>query len=463
MKTNNDFSSHKHYFLVGIGGAGMSAIALVLKGMGYSVRGSDMKDSRYTAMLRKEGLEVLIGHERDNIKGSDIVIYSTAIPADNPELAEAGAKGVPVYSRSDILSWIINMKKGIAIAGTHGKTTTTSMVSMVLRGLDLDPTIVVGGELNELGSNAINGDSEYVVAEACESDGSFLKYRPFMGIVTNIEEDHFDHYSSMDELKESFIKFMSNIKTDGWLIINSDETDPADIPERKDLNILPFGLSQSNDIFASDIKYNGLGSEFELNAGKKVIKVRLNVPGLHNIKNSLAAFAVCSALGADLEKAAEVLQRFTGVKRRFDRRGEKRGALVFDDYAHHPSEVKATLEAAFNNKGKGRILAVFQPHRYSRLAHLNGEFGGSFHKSDILIITDVYGAGEQPVPGVNGKMLVDSIIDNDYKNKIAYIPRLSDIPEYLDNQLKQGDLLLMMGAGDITRVTDELFKNKTDN
>jgi UDP-N-acetylmuramate--alanine ligase len=463
LKTDNDFSSYKDYFLVGIGGAGMSAIALVLKGMGFSVRGSDIKDSRYTAMLQKEGLEVLIGHNKENIKGSDIVIYSTAIPADNQELTEARERGIPVYSRSDILSWIINMKKGIAIAGTHGKTTTTSMISMVFKDLGFDPTIVVGGELNELGSNAINGNSEYVVAEACESDGSFLKYTPFMGIVTNIEEDHFDHYTDMKELRESFMKFMSNIKKGGWLVVNGDETDPGDIPEGKDLNILTFGLAENNDIYASNIRFCGLGSEFQLNAGKKVIKVKLGVPGLHNIKNSLAAFAASSALGADLEKAASVLKAFTGVKRRFDKRGKKKGAVVFDDYAHHPSEVRATLEAAFNNKKKGRIVAVFQPHRYSRLVHLNDEFGGSFHKSDILILTDVYGAGEQPVPGVNGKMLVDSVIENDYKNKIAYIPRLSDIPEYIDSQLKAGDILLLMGAGDITRVTDELFKDKKDN
>jgi len=441
----------------------MSAIALVLRGMGYDVRGSDIKDSRYTAMLRKEGIQVYIGHKGKSIQGSDAVVYSTAIPAGNPELAQAKARKIPCFSRSDVLSWIINMKKGIAIAGTHGKTTTTSMISMMLRGLDLDPTIVVGGELNELGSNAINGSSEYVVAEACESDGSFLKYRPYMGIVTNIEEDHFDHYTDMAEIRESFTRFMANIKKGGCLIINGDETDPADIPARKDLKVLTFGIARDNDIYASCIRYCGLGSEYTLNTGKNVIQVRLNVPGLHNIKNSLAAFAACSALGADLEKAAGIILGFTGVKRRFDKRGEKGGAMVFDDYAHHPSEVKATLEAASNNKKEGRIVAVFQPHRYSRLAHLGKEFGSSFHNSDILVITDVYGAGEQPVPGVNGKMLVDSVIENDYRNRIAYIPRLSDIPAYLDSQLRQGDILLLMGAGDITRVTDELFKHQTDN
>ena len=463
MRTYNDFGSYKKYFLIGIGGAGMSAIALVLKGMGYSVKGSDMKESRYTLMLQKESIEIIIGHSHQNMKNADVVVYSTAIPAENPELVQAIKKGIPAFSRSDVLSWILNLKKGIAIAGTHGKTTTTSMISMLFRELGLDPTIVVGGELNELGSNAINGKSEYVVAEACESDGSFLKYRPFIGIVTNIEEDHFDHYNDMDELKDSFTRFMSNIKKGGWLIINGDEIDPGEIPERNDINIISFGLSKKNYVFASNIKHTSLGSEYRLKVGKEKLKVKLSVPGLHNIKNSLAALATCTALGVDIRKAVQMLKGFTGVKRRFERRGKKNGAIVFDDYAHHPSEVKATLEAAFSNKQTGRIIAVFQPHRYSRLVHLSKEFGGAFHQSDIVIITDVYGAGEKPVPGITGKMLVDSIIDDEYKNKIAYIPRLSDITEYLESQLKSGDILMLMGAGDITRVTDELFNDKTDN
>ncbi|MCD4669432.1 MAG: UDP-N-acetylmuramate--L-alanine ligase, partial [Actinomycetia bacterium] len=353
MGKAGDFTKYKDYFLVGIGGAGMSAIALVLKEMGYNVRGSDIKKSRYTALLRKEGLEIMMGHDRRNIKGSDIVIYSTAILGDNPEIEEARSRKIPLYSRSDILSWILNTRKGIAIAGTHGKTTATSMVSMMLRGLDLDPTIIVGGELNELGSNAINGNSEYVIAEACESDGSFLKYRPFISIITNIEEDHFDYYKDMDELEKSFKQFMSNTKKNGWLIINGDEIDINGIPDREDLNIITFGLADHNDIFADNIEYNDFGSGFELDAkenGRRKIAVQLNVPGLHNIKNSLAAFGVCAALGLDLEKSAGLLRNFTGVKRRFEKRGEKNGALVFDDYAHHPSEVKATLEAASTDK-----------------------------------------------------------------------------------------------------------------
>ncbi len=460
MDNKKDFSENKKYFLVGIGGAGMSAIALVLKGMGYDVRGSDIKKSRYTGSLEKEGIEILIGHSRKNIGGSDAVVYSAAIPANNPELEEARSKGMPVYERSDILSWLLNRGKGIAVAGTHGKTTTTSMVSMILRGLGTDPTIIVGGELNELGSNAINGKGDYVIAEACESDGSFIKYRPFISVVTNIEKDHLDYYRDMDELNDSFFQFMSNTRKDGFIIVNGDEVDLAGLLGKKDRNIITFGLSCKNDIYADNIIYNDLGSSFELNTGgKEKFKVKLSVPGLHNIKNSLAALSVCSALDLEVDKAKEVLKYFTGVKRRFEKRGEKNGTSIFDDYAHHPSEIRATLEAAAVSMGKRRIVTVYQPHRYSRLAKLKEDFSRAFNISDVLIITDVYGAGEQPLPGVNGKMLIDSILENGYSNRVIYIPKLVDIPGYLEQELRPGDILLLLGAGDITRVTDEILKN----
>ena len=473
MTLDYDFDKYTNYFLVGIGGAGMSAIALVLKGMGCKVTGSDIKESRYTTSLKKEGIKIYMGHNAMNIADTDIVVYSAAIPENNVEILEARLKNIPVHSRADILSWILNKNKGIAIAGTHGKTTTTSMVSMMLRGMDMDPTIIVGGELNELGSNAIYGKSDIVIAEACESDGSFLKYNPFISVVTNIEEDHFDYYNDMDELKKSFFKFISNTREEGWIIINGDEIDKSRIEDMGKKNIITFGLDKGNDITASNIRYSNLGSYYDLNiekemdnkkndhpgpGNKEIFQVHLNVPGLHNIKNSLAAFCVCYAIGLDPVKAAEVLKYFTGVKRRFEKRGEKKGAIVFDDYAHHPSEVKATLEAASEEKME-RIITVFQPHRYSRLAHLKNEFSLCFDEADILIITEVYGSGEQPIPGINGKFLIDSLIENGFSGKIAYIPGLLDIAEYLNNKMKQGDIVLLMGAGDITRVSDELFRN----
>ncbi|MGM0365762.1 MAG: UDP-N-acetylmuramate--L-alanine ligase [Actinomycetota bacterium] len=449
--------NRKKYFLIGIGGAGMSAIALVLKGMDNEVAGSDIKKSRYTAILENEGIEVFAGHHPSNLGDSEVVVYSAAIPHDNVELAEARERGLKIMGRSDILAQILNSKKGIAISGTHGKTTTTSMVSLLLRGLGLDPTIIIGGELNELGSNARCGQSEYVVAEACESDGSFLKYKPFISVITNIEDDHMDYYKDYGNLEKSFLKFMENTDSNGSVIINGDEVDLTASTGKKQLR---YGFGAGNDLYARDISYANFGSTYTLvvKGGKdKELRVRLNVPGKHNVKNSLAALSVCYCLGLDMEKAVELMQFFTGVKRRFEKKGEKRGALIFDDYAHHPSEVRATLTAAAQEK-KNRVITVFQPHRYSRLSNLLGKFGNCFSESDVLIVTDVYGAGEHPLPGINGKAIIDELAEEGFDKRLIYIPKLNDVSRYLEFNIKKDDMVLLMGAGDITRVTEELLK-----
>jgi len=459
----HNLGKYENFFLVGIGGAGMSAIAVVLKGMGFNVSGSDIKQSRYVDILRHEGIKVYIGHDEKNIENADVVVYSTAIPGNNIEIKTAKQRNIPICSRSDILAWILNRKKGIAVTGTHGKTTTTSMVSLIFRGLGLDPTIIIGGELNELGSNARYGKGDYVVAEACESDGSFLKYKPFVSVVTNIEEDHLDFYNDYENLKKSFIKFLMNTKPGGLVIINGDEINLDEIKKSdNNLNIIHYGISSKNDIYAEDIQFSSLSSIYNLVIREKgkigKIRVELNVPGAHNIKNSLAALAVCYGIGLDIKKAVEILKFFTGVKRRFEKRGEKKGALIFDDYAHHPTEVKATLEAAVIEK-KERIITIFQPHRYTRLKNLYNKFDKCFANSDILIITDVYGAGEQPLPGVTGKLLLDSLIDSGFRKKIVYIPRLKDVNRYLEENMRENDMILIMGAGDVTRVTEELLKS----
>ena len=451
----------KRVFLVGIGGAGMSAIAQVLHGMGFEVSGSDIKESRYTNVLKSEDIKICIGHARENIKGADVVVYSAAIPDSNIEMIAAREDKIPVLARSDILAWILNKRKGIAISGTHGKTTTTSMVSLIFRGLGLDPIIMVGGELNELGSNARYGKGEYAIAEADESDGSFLKYKPFISVVTNIEGDHFDFYKDIDEIKQCFIRFIANTEPEGFVIMNGDEACLRDISKLSGKKVIYYGINPENHIYAENIKFSNFTSSYTLVTGKgskaKKLKITLNVPGVYNVKNSLAALAVCYGLNLDMEKAADILKFFTGVKRRFEKRGEKKGALIFDDYAHHPSEVKATLGAAAEEKNK-RIIVVFQPHRYSRLASMKDKFNGCFDEGDILIITDVYGSGEQPIPGITGKILIDNLIEGGFKGKIIYIPMLHDVTEYLELNMKQNDLILLMGAGDITRVTDEILK-----
>ena len=459
---SNCFKDYKSYFLVGTGGAGMSAIAIVLKGMGYKVSGSDIKESRYVNLLRNEGIKIYIGHRKENIVGFDAVVYSTAIPRDNIEILAAKEKNIPIFSRSDILASILNSRKAIAVTGTHGKTTTTSMISLIFRGLDLDPTIIIGGELNELGSNARFGEGDYVIAEACESDGSFLKYKPFVGVITNIEEEHLDYYKSFENLSRSFIKFVENTKTGGLVVINGDEVKLNDIIGRKDRKIICYGIGKKNDIYAENIKISNFTSSYSLiikkGNKKKKIDVKLNVPGIYNIKNSLAALAVCYGMEMNMEKAVEILKFFTGIKRRFEKRGEKNGALIFDDYAHHPTEIKVTLEAAKAEK-RDRIITIFQPHRYTRLQNLYNKFNDCFNYSDIVVITDVYGAGEQPLPGITGKLLLNNLIDGGFKNRIVYIPRLQDICKYLELNMRENDIVLLMGAGDITRVTEELLKN----
>jgi UDP-N-acetylmuramate--alanine ligase len=379
---HNDLEKHKKYFLVGIGGAGMSAIAVVLKGLGFEVSGSDIKESRYTNVLRNENIKVYIGHSRENIKDADAVVYSTAIPQDNVEIAASKEKNIAVYSRSDILAWILNSNIGIAVAGTHGKTTTTSMISLIMRSLNLDPTIIIGGELNELGSNARFGNGDYVIAEACESDGSFLKYKPFVSVVNNIEEDHLDYYKSYENLKKSFVEFIKNTKPGGLIVLNGDEVKlPPGFTKPSNVRIIRYGLDSKNDVCAENVKFSNFTSSYTLivkeNKKFKKIKVKLNVPGTHNVKNSLAALAVCCGIGLDVSEAARVLRLFTGVKRRFEKRGERNGAMMFDDYAHHPSEVKVTLQAAFTEK-KERIISVFQPHRYTRLKSLHNNPRGDW-------------------------------------------------------------------------------------
>jgi UDP-N-acetylmuramate--alanine ligase len=461
---DSGLNRYKDYFLTGIGGAGMSAIAIVLKGMGFNVSGSDLKESRYTNLLKNEGIGVFIGHEAKNLKNAGAVIYSTAISPSNVELIEAKKRGLPIFTRGEVLSWILNSRKGIAITGTHGKTTTTSMISLIFRGLDLDPTIIIGGELNELGSNARFGNGDYIVAEACESDGTFLKYKPFVSVITNIEEDHMDYWKDFELLKRSFREFLSNTKTGGFIVIDGDEIGLDFAGVTVSQPVFTYGINCSNDIYAEDITFSNFGSSFCLviknkeNNEIKKYDVRLNVPGMHNVKNSLAALAVCSGLKLDIEKAANILQYFTGAKRRFEKRGVKFGAVIYDDYAHHPTEIKATLDAAVFEK-KGRIISVFQPHRYSRLMNMHNKFNACFKNADILVITDVFGSGEQPIPGVTGKLLVDSLTEDGFAGRLAYIPKLPDVSDYLSRNIKNDDIVLIMGAGDITRVTEDLLKS----
>ncbi|NPV60271.1 MAG: UDP-N-acetylmuramate--L-alanine ligase [Actinobacteria bacterium] len=441
---------------IGIGGAGMSAIAVVLLARGLQVSGSDLKESRNTRRLRQMGARVFIGHRPENVEGADVVVVSSAIPERNVELARAREKGITVMPRAAMLGEIMEGGKGIAVAGTHGKTTTTSMLAMILREAGLDPTYVVGGELNDVGSNAHAGQGEYVVAEADESDGSFLLLKPWAAVITNIEEDHLDYFADHEAILEHFRRFASLLPPAGILVVNGDDPGSASVADGARARRVTFGAGEGNDYRYADVRLLKGGVEFTLRApGGTSKEVSLRVPGRHNALNATAALALALSMGVDLEKAVRALEAFGGVKRRFQEMGVVAGVRLVDDYAHHPSEVLATLEAA-RNEGADRVVCIFQPHRYSRTECLWEEFGKALGLADLVIVTDVYSAGEEPRPGVNGKLIVNAILDHDPRRQVVYLPQRSTLGDGAARFVRPGDLVLTMGAGDVSQCAAEI-------
>ncbi len=447
----------KKIHFIGIGGAGMSAIARVLLEMGYEVSGSDIKESRFILSLREKGVKIKIGHQEENIFSADIVVYSSAIPQNNCELQKARRDNIIVLPRAKMLALLGEGKKTIAVAGTHGKTTTTSMISFMFKQLGLDPTFLIGGELNDIGSNASYGKGDFFIAEADESDGSFLFLKPYIAVVTNIEADHLDYYKSFSQIEEHFVQFLNNLLPQGAGIICGDDFASKAILKKIKKRYLRYGIGEENDFYAQEIELKRWGSIFQFFAkGKKVGRVTLKVPGLHNICNSLAALAAGSFLDLNFSDMAESLAQFSGVQRRFENKGSFNGILVVDDYAHHPSEVKATLKAAQNGDWE-RIICVFQPHRYSRTKFLGKDFAHSFEEADWVILTDVYSAGEEPIPGVSGKVILDALLTAFPQKKVAYFPRIHEIKKFLTFISRPGDLILTLGAGDITLLGEDFL------
>jgi UDP-N-acetylmuramate--alanine ligase len=440
--------------MIGIGGAGMSGIAEVLKNRGHTVTGSDLKESPYTRRLRQVGITVYIGHAAHQVGDADQVVISTAIPKTNPELLEARRRSIPVMPRAAALASILEGACGIAVAGTHGKTTTTSMTTHVLNALGEDPTALVGGELNDIGSNVVFGREDLIVAEADESDRSFLQLRPRAAIVTNVEFDHPDFYASLDDVVETFSKFIASLPADGHLVICADDSSCPHLVAEAPCQATTYG------IFAGDLTAEILTSNSYVLSedGAERGMVELGVYGRHNVLNSLAAAGVARWLGHDAYQAARTLRDFGGVRRRFQVKGERSEVRVVDDYAHHPTELSATLDAARATMHYGgRILAVFQPHRYSRTRKLYREFGEAFASADAVLVTEVYGAGEMPQPGVNGKLIVDAICETRNHPDVYYIPQQDDVPRILHDVSERGDVVLTLGAGDISRTGEELL------
>jgi UDP-N-acetylmuramate--alanine ligase len=439
---------------VGIGGAGMSAIAKVLVERGADVSGSDLKRSSVATVLEAMGVRLAIGHHAANLADAELVIASAAIPDGNVELIAAREKDVPIISRGDALERVLHGSRAVIVAGTHGKTTTTSMIVSALHHCGIDPTYLVGGGLNESGTNARAGRDDLSVAESDESDGSFLLLHPHVAVVTNIELDHVDHWSSLEELRGAFESFLAQTAEDGAAVLPANEEDLVQRARSDGRVVLTFG--DEGDIWAEDVEFEGTGASFVLHAPAGSAEVRLAVPGDHNVANALAAAGACLAAGAPLELVARGLGRYRGVERRFQRKGSLRGVTIVDDYAHHPTEIRSTLAAARRGEWR-RIVATFQPHRYSRTLALAGGFGSAFGDADRVIVTDVYGAGEQPMPGVSGKLVSDAVCASLPGRPVAYMPHREELVGYLENILKPGDLLLTMGAGDVTSLGEELL------
>lgn len=442
---------------IGVGGAGMSGIALVLHERGLEVTGSDLKESGYTRLLRDAGISVSIGHAAENLGDPEVVVVSSAIPDSNPELAAAVERGIPVWPRAKMLAEAAGDLRTIAVAGTHGKTTTSSMTVCVLRGAGSDPTFLIGGELNDVGSNASRGSSDLYVVEADESDGSFLHLCPELAVVTNVEADHLDHYGTFDRVVDTFSEFFGRVPSHGTLVVCADDELLVALARNSGLRVVTYGLDGSADLRCQGYRAEGTGGAFEVQVnGDLCCDVTLRVPGIHNAVNATGALAAAWTLGLDVAAGAKALGSFGGVRRRFDTVGVVKGVTVVDDYAHHPTEIRATLGAA---EGRfGRIWSIFQPHRYSRTAALGDEFAGCFEGADKVVVMDVYSAGETPIPGVSGKTIVDAVLHSHPRTDMAYFPHRFDVAPYLASRVREGDLVLTLGAGDITDLGSEIVR-----
>jgi UDP-N-acetylmuramate--alanine ligase len=438
---------------VGIGGSGMSGIAEVLVNLGYHVSGSDLQTSDATRRLKRLGAKIFRGHKADHVAAADVVVVSSAVRPENPELVEARRLKIPAIPRAEMLAEIMRMKYGVAVAGAHGKTSTTAMIAVVLTAGGLDPTVVIGGRVKALRSGAKLGGGEFMVAEADESDGSFLKMKPTIAVVTNIDREHLDHYRGLGEIQDAFVQFLSRIPFYGAAVVCLDEPNLRAILPRVDRRVVTYGLSSDADLVATDVAFDGFGSAFVARwRGQKLGAIRLPVPGRHSVYNALAAVATGLELDIPFAKIARALTRFQGVDRRFQRKGEAFGATVIDDYGHHPTEIHATLAAAREGFG-ARTVVVFQPHRYSRTRALLEEFGRAFVLADRVIVTSVYAAGEAPLPDVDGAAVADALVRHGHP-AVSYEPRLDKIPNRLKALVLPGDLVITLGAGDIWKVGD---------
>ncbi|HEV3253584.1 MAG TPA: UDP-N-acetylmuramate--L-alanine ligase [Candidatus Acidoferrales bacterium] len=450
------FHNFQRIHLVGIGGSGMSGIAEVLLTLGYVVSGSDLKPTPVTQRLHNLGATIFEGHRAEQVHGSQVVVVSSAVRPNNPEIAEAHHLKIPVIPRAEMLAELMRVKKGIAIAGAHGKTTTTSMVAAVLAAAGLDPTFVVGGRVNHAGSGARVGQGDYMVVEADESDRTFLLLAPVVAVITTIDREHLDHYHSLEEIQETFLQFANRVPFYGVVVLCLDEPNVQAILPGVKRPVLTYGTSSQADLVISDVKHEGLGSEFRLTYRGEDLGLfhLMSPPGLHNVRNAAAAAAVGLYLNLPAELIRTGLQEFAGVGRRFEIKGKFSDVTLVDDYGHHPAEIRATLDAA-RGCGFRRLLVLFQPHRYTRTQHLWDDFCRAFNQADILVLTEIYAAGEAPIEGISGERLADAIRAAGHKN-VMFSSTVQAGIEHILREARPGDAVLAIGAGSVGRALDQL-------
>ncbi len=442
--------------MIGIGGTGMNGIAEVLLNRGYKVSGSDMSENQATRRLKKLGAHISIGHKTDQVEGADVVVTSSAIDETNVEVMEAKRQKIPIIPRAEMLAELMRMKNGIAVAGSHGKTSTTSMIAQVLETAGLDPTIIVGGRLNTIGAHAKLGEGDFIVAEADESDRSFLYLSPFIAVLTNLDEEHLDQYKNVEEIKNTFVNFAKKVPFYCPVVLCLDDANLQSLIPMLERRIITYGFSAQADIYARDSVFKKFSSTSTLYyKGEKIGLLKLNVPGTHSILNAMATVAVGIDLDIPIGSILEALEKYSGIGRRFELKTTINDIMIIEDYAHHPTEIKTTLEAA-QNGWERRIVAIFQPHRYSRLHFLMKEFATAFNQADILIITEIYPAGEKPIPGVTGKILYKEIQEFGHKH-IHFEAEMKNIPSLVKELVKPKDLILIMGAGSINSIIPEII------
>ena len=452
------FLKKYHIHFVGIGGIGMSGIAELLLNLGYKVSGSDTSSSDITRRLESFGGIIFQGHSAEQIRGADVVVTSSAISPDNPEVAAASQGSTPVIPRAEMLAELMRLKYSVAIAGAHGKTSTTSIVASVLGKGGLDPTVVIGGKLKSIDSNALLGEGDYIVAEADESDGSFLKISPTIAVVTNIDREHLDFYQDLNAIKEVFLSFIDKIPFYGLAVLCLDDEPIQDIIPNIQKRFTTYGMSTQANLQAKDVVFEGLKSRFHVHhLGVKLGEIVLNLPGIHNVYNALAAIAVGIELDIPFDVIKSALQTAEGVQRRLEIKGENKGVTVVDDYGHHPTEVKITLQAVRESWPDRRVVVVFQPHRYTRTQALFDDFTRAFYQSDLLVVLPIYAAGEKKITGVEGHTLFEGIRSHGHR-EVVYMQDFETAVSHLKKVLTRSDILLTMGAGDVWKVGEMILK-----